>query len=68
MGMPYEFSWSVDDEESGSKYCHQQSSDGQETKGEYRVLLPDGRRQVVTFVDSGQGYEAKVVYSDSDAI
>ena len=45
-GMPYELDWGVDDEESGNSYSHVESSDGQTTQGEYRVLLPDGRTQV----------------------
>ncbi|XP_071526324.1 uncharacterized protein [Panulirus ornatus] len=65
-GMPYEFVWSVQDGTSGSLYRHEERSDGNVAQGEYRVLLPDGRLQVVTFTDRGQGYEAQVVYQDYD--
>ena len=61
-GMPYELEWGVDDEESGNSYSHVESSDGDVTRGEYRVLLPDGRTQVVTFFDDGNGYNAEVTY------
>ncbi|XP_047477100.1 classical arabinogalactan protein 10-like [Penaeus chinensis] len=63
-GMPYEFEWDVNDVENGLVYSHQESSDGVVAQGEYRVLLPDGRLQIVTFADRGQGYEAQVVYQD----
>ena len=45
-GMPYDFNWGVEDEESGNSFSHVENSDGQTTQGEYRVLLPDGRVQV----------------------
>ena len=45
-GMPYDFTYGVEDDESGNKYSHVESSDGKITQGEYRVLLPDGRTQV----------------------
>ncbi|XP_064107353.1 formin-2-like [Macrobrachium nipponense] len=61
-GMPYEFEWNVNDIENGLVYGHQESSDGTVAQGEYRVLLPDGRLQIVTFEDRGQGYQAQVTY------
>ena len=36
----------------------QQSSEGVVTQDEYYVLLPDDRRQVVSFYDDGTGYHA----------
>jgi|ERR1711970_424816 len=61
-GMPYDFDWGVQDEESGNQFSHVETSDGQTTQGEYRVLLPDGRTQVVTFFDNGGGFNAEVTY------
>merc|ERR1712106_603449 len=52
-GMPYEFDFGVADEESANQFSHVESSDGAVTRGEYRVLLPDGRTQVVKFFDDG---------------
>nr|XP_027228564.1 cuticle protein 8-like [Penaeus vannamei] len=63
-GMPYDFEWGVQDQESGNAFSHVESSDGQTTQGEYRVLLPDGRTQVVTFFDNGDGYNAIVTYEE----
>ncbi|KAL7634361.1 UNVERIFIED_CONTAM: hypothetical protein RMT77_014738 [Armadillidium vulgare] len=61
-GMPYDFDWKVEDEESGNYFNHIETSDGQKTEGEYRVLLPDGRTQVVKFYDDGNGFNADVTY------
>ena len=61
--MPYDIAWGVEDQESGNVYSHSESSQGNDVKGEYRVLLPDGRLQVVTFyADPESGYNAKVQY------
>ena len=50
--MPYQFQWEVKAPEFGNDYSHQQSSDGKVTQGEYRVLLPDSRVQIVRFTVS----------------
>ncbi|KAL7634364.1 UNVERIFIED_CONTAM: hypothetical protein RMT77_014741 [Armadillidium vulgare] len=63
MLMPYEFSYGVDDPDSGNYYSHSETSDGQNMKGKYSVLLPDGRLQVVKFgYDPVRGYRANVSY------
>lgn len=41
---------------------HQESSDAKVVSGSYRVLLPDGRIQTVTYKDDGYGYVADVKY------
>ncbi|XP_042875013.1 pro-resilin-like [Penaeus japonicus] len=61
-GMPYDFEWGVQDQDSGNAFSHVENSDGQTTQGEYRVLLPDGRTQVVRFYDNGDGFNAEVTY------
>ena len=44
---------------------HNERRTGDTTKGEYFVLLPDGRFQTVTYyVDPNSGYVAQVKYSD----
>ncbi|XP_071534503.1 uncharacterized protein [Panulirus ornatus] len=62
VGMPYDFQFGVEDQDSGNAYSHVENSDGRTTQGEYRVLLPDGRTQVVTFSDNGKGFTADVTY------
>ena len=62
-GMPYELEWAVKDEESANDFAHQESSDGNVVTGSYRVALPDGRIQTVTFkVEGESGYVAEVTY------
>ena len=46
--MPFNFAWSVEDEPSHNDYSYQVNSDGKITNGSYRVVLPDGRTQMVT--------------------
>lgn len=47
-GMPYAFAYEVIDPASDANFGHRESSDGYLVEGEYRVLLPDGRTQIVT--------------------
>jgi len=61
--MPYELEWAVKDDESANDFGHQESSDGNVVTGSYRVVLPDGRTQTVTFkVEGESGYVAEVTY------
>ncbi len=60
--MPHSFAWEVKDEPSKNDYSHQQESDGKVTTGSYRVVLPDGRTQIVTYRADGNGYVAEVKY------
>ena len=61
---PYAFSWNVQDAASRNDYGHHEESDGKIVAGSYRVLLPDGRTQTVTYTVRGdEGYVAHVVYS-----
>lgn len=64
--MPYNFAWSVKDEFSSNDYGHTAKSDGRVVSGSYRVLLPDGRTQIVSYTaDSDNGYVAHVTYEGS---
>lgn len=61
--MPFKFNYEVKDEYSGNDFSHQSDSDGHVVTGEYRVLLPDGRTQIVTYTaDHEDGYRAEVSY------
>jgi len=61
--QPFNFNVDVNDYYTGNKFNHGQSNDGKVTTGEYRVLLPDGRTQVVKYTaDHYNGYQAEVTY------
>ena len=45
---PYSFAYEVIDPNGGNAYGHRESSDGVTVEGEYRVVLPDTRTQIVT--------------------
>nr|CAD7393201.1 unnamed protein product [Timema cristinae] len=60
---PYSFQYEVRDANSGNDYNQQESSDGNTVTGEYRVLLPDGRKQIVKYqANDATGYNADVQY------
>ncbi|KAG5881307.1 hypothetical protein JTB14_035583 [Gonioctena quinquepunctata] len=59
----YEFGYQVKDEYTGTDYNRKESSDGNQVRGEYRVALPDGRTQIVTYwADWQSGFHADVKY------
>ncbi|XP_045540614.1 uncharacterized protein LOC106711757 [Papilio machaon] len=61
----YAFSYKVKDQKTGDDFSHSQQSSGSATNGEYRVKLPDGRTQVVSYTADENGYKADVRY-DTD--
>ncbi|KDR13342.1 pro-resilin-like [Zootermopsis nevadensis] len=59
----YQFGYAVKDYASGNDYNRHETSDGNTIQGEYRVQLPDGRTQIVTYIaDWKNGYRADVRY------
>ena len=44
---PYSFAYEVVDPLGGTNFGHRETSDGAVVEGEYRVVLPDGRTQIV---------------------
>ena len=60
----YNFQYGVQDSYSGANFGQNEHRDGYATNGEYRVALPDGRTQIVTYTvgDAYSGYIADVKY------
>merc|ERR1712066_754383 len=60
----YGYEYGVQDEYSGVNFGQNEKRDGYSTSGQYRVLLPDGRIQIVTYhtADAYSGNVAEVVY------
>jgi len=46
----------------GNKHSKKEKIDGETARGEYRTLLPDGRRQIVTYDSGPNGHLANVAY------
>lgn len=69
MNKHYAFSYAVKDRQTGDDFSHSQSKTGTGTNGEYRVKLPDGRTQIVSYTADNGGYKADVRYQDDkDAV
>merc|ERR1712088_376788 len=60
----YEFGYAVNDDYAHTNFQANEHRDGYATNGEYRVALPDGRTQIVTYnvADAYGGYVADVKY------
>ncbi|CAG9768156.1 unnamed protein product [Ceutorhynchus assimilis] len=58
----YAFSYKVLDKATGDDFSHQQIRSSKATNGEYRVKLPDGRLQIVSYKADKNGYKADVKY------
>merc|ERR1712001_352327 len=60
----YQYGYAVADDYSGANFAQNENRDGYATNGEYRVALPDGRTQIVTYSvgDAYSGYVADVKY------
>lgn len=52
------------DHATGDDFSHRQQQDSKATHGEYRVKLPDGRIQIVSYTADKNGYKADVRYAD----
>ena len=59
---PYSFNYGVRDELSGTDFQQNEERSGPVTRGSYKVALPDGRIQIVTYVADDSGYKATVTY------
>ncbi|KAJ2939097.1 hypothetical protein O0L34_g10286 [Tuta absoluta] len=58
----YEFGYRVKDYHSGNDFGHHEAKEGEKTKGQYHVLLPDGRMQQVKYSAGPEGFHADISY------
>lgn len=58
----YQFSWEVNDPQSGNDFGHEEARQGDQAEGKYYVLLPDGRRQIVEYTANEEGYKPMIRY------
>merc|ERR1711931_136971 len=55
----YQYGYAVADDYSGANFAQNENRNGYSTHGEYRVALPDGRTQIVTY-STADGYSGNV--------
>ncbi|XP_047489485.1 adhesive plaque matrix protein-like [Penaeus chinensis] len=58
----YKYGYSVASEDTGNYHARSEARDGETVSGSYKVALPDGRVQVVTYIADEQGFRAEVTY------
>ena len=60
---PYSFTYGVRDPRSGADLEQNEERSGHVTRVSYKVALPDGRTQIVTYTaDDVHGFKAEVTY------
>ncbi|XP_047481460.1 mucin-22-like [Penaeus chinensis] len=63
---PYVFAYSITDPRNGADFGQTEESDGNVVSGQYHVLLPDGRRQMVQYrADPINGFVSEVEYVEN---
>lgn len=50
------------DQQTGSDYSHTETRDGDRAQGEFNVLLPDGRKQIVEYEADQDGFKPQIRY------
>merc|ERR1719412_508625 len=58
----YQYGYQVEDYYTGDYHGHMEHTAGHLTKGEYKVKLPDGRVQVVSYEADHAGFRPRVTY------
>ncbi|XP_071537743.1 uncharacterized protein [Panulirus ornatus] len=58
----YEFGYGVLDTDTGNQFFHAEKREEGQTRGSYKIQLPDGRVQTVTYVANSNGFHPKITY------
>lgn len=58
----YEYEYHIQDNHWGTNFGHKEYREGEYTKGDYEVVLPDNRIQHVRYWSDASGYHAQVTY------
>ncbi|XP_063630412.1 pro-resilin-like [Cydia splendana] len=63
----YNFGYMVNDFEEGTDFGHHEERQDERAEGEYHVVLPDGRKQTVSYEADEHGFKPHISYEDTDA-
>ncbi|KAK8749987.1 hypothetical protein OTU49_015169 [Cherax quadricarinatus] len=58
----YEFGYGVLDSHTGNQFFHAEKREEGQTRGSYKIQLPDGRVQTVTYVANSHGFHPEVTF------
>lgn len=58
----YEWGYGVKDSGTGNQFFHAEKREEGTTKGSYKISLPDGRIQTVTYTADDQGFHPVITY------
>lgn len=62
----YEYNYEVQaGDESGAEFGHQETREDDFAQGEYHVLLPDGRMQIVEYEADEEGFRPRIRYEET---
>lgn len=60
----YTYSYGIDDPYTGNSQAHEESRNGDNVQGEYRVIQPDGLIRIVRYIaDPEKGFQVDVKYA-----
>ncbi|XP_026758527.2 pro-resilin-like [Galleria mellonella] len=63
----YNFGYMVNDYQEGTDFGHHEERQDERAMGEYHVVLPDGRKQTVSYEADERGFKPQISYEDSES-
>ncbi|KAF2364027.1 Insect cuticle protein [Trinorchestia longiramus] len=63
--QPLQYGYKVASADTGNYQQRNEQRDGKEVTGSYKVALPDGRIQTVTYIADAEGFRAEVTYENN---
>ncbi|XP_075987762.1 uncharacterized protein LOC142984208 [Anticarsia gemmatalis] len=62
----YNFGYMVNDYQEGTDFGHHEERQEERAQGEYHVVLPDGRKQTVSYEADERGFKPQISYEDTE--
>ncbi|XP_059045873.1 pro-resilin-like [Achroia grisella] len=63
----YNFGYMVNDHQEGTDFGHHEERQEEKAMGEYHVVLPDGRKQTVSYEADERGFKPQISYEDGES-